>query len=256
MPSNLDKYKDQLAKLIVLGIKLLQDLLEENTKSKPKKKQEIPGEKFRPNYEKWYSESLEVVRQLLPNRLQDFKDLYKRDKRKEITYENYTIADYLLSMQVTRGGEPVFDTHAAAFTKFQQQVLILQSAQERFDSILFDIQQIVQADILDSEIEASRELLKKGFLRAAGAVSGVVLEKHLQQVCVNHSASISKKNPGIGYYNDLLKSSNTIDTINWRFIQRLGDLRNLCDHNKNREPKSEEVEELIDGTEKIIKTLF
>jgi len=33
-------------------------------------------------------------------------------------------------------------------------------------------------------------------------------------------------------------------------------LRNLCDHNKQREPASDEVAELIDGVEKITKTVF
>ncbi len=46
------------------------------------------------------------------------------------------------------------------------------------------------------------------------------------------------------------------DIVNWRFIQHLGDIRNLCDYNKDREPTKEEVEELINGTEKVIKTIF
>ena len=35
------------------------------------------------------------------------------------------------------------------------------------------------------------------------------------------------------------------DIINWRFIQHLGDIRNFCDHKKQREPLKEEIEELI-----------
>jgi len=33
----------------------------------------------------------------------------------------------------------------------------------------------------------SRELIKNGFLRASGAIAGVVLEKHLEQVYINHN---------------------------------------------------------------------
>lgn len=36
----------------------------------------------------------------------------------------------------------------------------------------------------------------------------------------------------------------------------LGDIRNLCDHNKDRDPKKEEVEDLISGVEAIIKTVY
>jgi hypothetical protein len=34
----------------------------------------------------------------------------------------------------------------------------------------------------------------------------------------------------------------------------LGDIRNLCGHDKHREPTADEVEELIEGTERILKT--
>jgi len=47
-----------------------------------------------------------------------------------------------------------------------------------------------------------------------------------------------------------------IETPTWRFIQHLSDLRNLCDHNKDREPTKDEVNELIVGVTKITKTLF
>jgi len=94
-----------------------------------------------------------------------------------------------------------------------------------------------------------------GFLRAAGVVCGVVIEKHFSEVCKNNSISISKKNPTIADYNDALKE-NVYDILEWRRIQRLGDIRNLCGHNKEREPTKEEVFELISGTERIIKTIF
>lgn len=47
-----------------------------------------------------------------------------------------------------------------------------------------------------------------------------------------------------------------LDVPAWRNIQRLGDLRNLCDHNKHRDPSDEEVAELLDGVERLTKTLF
>ncbi len=81
------------------------------------------------------------------------------------------------------------------------------AAKRRFESSLFEIKQLVQADLLDSEIGAAQELHKSGFLRAAGAVAGVVLEKHLGQVCDNHQITISKKHPGIADLNELLKQT-------------------------------------------------
>jgi hypothetical protein len=35
----------------------------------------------------------------------------------------------------------------------------------------------------------------------------------------------------------------------------LADIRNICDHNKQKEPTDTQVTDLIDGTEKILKTV-
>jgi len=42
----------------------------------------------------------------------------------------------------------------------------------------------------------------------------------------------------------------------FRFIQRLWDLRNKCDHKKTVEPTKEDIEELINWVDRVIKTVF
>jgi uncharacterized protein (UPF0332 family) len=83
----------------------------------------------------------------------------------------------------------------------------------------------------------------------------VVLEKHLSHACDGHSLKSSKKHPSIGDLNQLLKDSGVIDTAKWRFIQHLADLRNLCDHKKDREPTKEDIAELVEGVGSVIKTV-
>ena len=77
----------------------------------------------------------------------------------------------------------------------------------------------------------------------------------MKAVCKNHGITTRKKDPGISDFNQLLKGSNIIDIPNWRLIQFLGDIRNLCHHPKDREPTSDEVEELIGKTDKVLKTI-
>jgi hypothetical protein len=161
----------------------------------------------------------------------------------------------MIGLQTTRGGIVLTDAKSA-FPKFEQQLNILKSAEARLESSLYDMVEILQADFFDDELEAAKELNKKGFVRGAGAVAGVVLEKHLGHVCSKHGLKSARKRPTINDYNQILKDSDVIDTPTWRFIQHLGDLRNLCDHNKDREPKKEEVEDLMTGVSKTIKTLF
>lgn len=100
-------------------------------------------------------------------------------------------------------------------------------------------------------------LLDNSFKRAAGAMAGVVLERHLKQVCLNHDARVPKKRQvSISDLNDALKQNKIIDTPDWRRIQLLGDLRNKCDHEKDVDPTDDEVNELIAGVKKITQTLF
>jgi hypothetical protein len=120
---------------------------------------------------------------------------------------------------------------------------------------LFDIQALVQADLFDNELDAAGELNKKGFQRAAGALAGVVLEEHLATVCTQHALS-TPRNATISKLNDLLKENDVIDVPTWRFVQRLGDLRNLCDHKRTLDPASEEINELLAGVKKITKTVY
>lgn len=269
MISNLERYRKDLNALIDLGILLLTSLQRETYGAQIDAQiKKLLGEKtkayidalpsFDEKYQGWYSESKALVRQLMPDRLSDFVRYYEKPKqRKDITYENYTIEDALHGLTVTRGAlkEKVVGKDAAA-PKFQQQLAIVQALKQRFESSLFDIQQLVRADLFDSELEASRELAKNKFGRAAGALAGVVLERHLSQVCDNHGIKIPKKNPTIADFNDSLKANSVIDVPEWRRIQHLGDLRNLCDHSKTAEPTSDQVNDLISGVEKTTKTLF
>lgn len=268
MATNLDRFETDLQALVDRGEQLLYSMYYACHKAELVKQiKAVQGDKvdefikklpnFKVEYQKWYSESLALLKQLLPDRVDDFIRHYQKPKgRKDIDFENYRIEDYLQGLQVTKGFDKVVVVDAsAAIPQFEQQRAILQAAHARFESSLFDIRQLVQADLLDSEIEAAEVLAKHKFVRAAGALAGVVIEKHLAQVCVNHGISITKKNPTIADFNEALKANGAIDVPQWRFNQHLADIRNLCDHAK-AEPKAEQVEDLIEGTKKITKTLF
>jgi len=269
VPTNLDRYQADLDAFIVRGDDLHHAIQREcHPREFDAEIKRVLGDKaevflkaipqFNRAYQPWYSEAKALIKQLLPDRLNDFVRHYEKPKtRKEISYDNYTIEDALQGLQVTRGydKEVVVDSRAAV-SHVHQQVEILKSAKGRFKSSLFEIRQLVMADLMDSELEAAAELAKKKFLRAAGAVAGVVLEKHLHQVCTNHSVKITKKDLGISHLNDQLKNADVIDVPQWRAIQYLGDLRNLCDHPKGQEPTPEQIAELIAGVTKVTKTLF
>jgi hypothetical protein len=267
--SNLERYRKDLDKLIVTGENLElvfeRECFKEEFDKQLAKLKDPENKKFIESlptfgvgFQPWYSEAKTLIKQLLPDRLEDFVRYYEKPKnRKQITFENYSIEDALHGLAVTRGWEKEKVVGKdAALPRLRQQLAILKGVKQRFESSLFDIRQLVQGDLFDSELEAARELAKQKFGRAAGALTGVILERHLSEVCNNHQIKVSKKNPGISDFNDALKSANAVDTPEWRHIQHLGDLRNLCDHSKNREPTADEIDDLISGTAKLVKTLF
>jgi len=266
---NIDKYKNDLEKLISEGNDLYNSMqfecypkeFEEQVKIKLKEKHKAFIKLLKPfkqSYQSWYSEALVLLKQILPDRISDFIKLYEKPKtRKSIEYGNYVVEDYLQGLTVTSG---IYNEKKvgpeAALSQFEQQLSIIISCRRRFESTIFDIKQLTQADIFDSELDSAMELNKKGFARGAGAVAGVVLEKHLEQICLNHNIKIGKKNPSISDFNDKLKTEGVYETPIWRKIQHLGDLRNLCDHNKEKDPTKDNVDELIMGVEGIIKSIF
>lgn len=271
MSSNIQRYEADLRKLIERGEgirkgllvaaygheALVKDLLKEFKDDKEKVKdylKDIPS--FGYSYQEWYSEAQQLVKLMLPDRLLDFVGHYQTPKnRKEVDYSNYRIEDALQGLRATLRGEVKVDAKAAV-PHLDQQLAIVRAIQARFKSSLFDISAMVQADLFDSELDSARALLKSKYVRAAGAIAGVVLEKHLGQVCVNHSIKVTKKNPGISDLNEALKAANVIDVPQWRFNQHLADVRNLCDHAKTVDPTSEQVHDLIEGVIKVTKSIF
>lgn len=263
---NLERYREGLQKLLDLGSRMKTDLTLRHeassgtlTEEKKQATKKLHGT-FEAEYQRWYSESLAVVRQLLTARLGEFEALYRGDgKRKGIGAATYTIQDWLLGVRIGPNqftGEKPFDDFAVIVMRFFTQLEILAAVNSRFESSLYEIAQLARADLFDSEVSAARELLKNGFVRASGVIAGVVLERHLQGVCAAHGITVRKKNSTISDLNDLLKEAGVVDIPMWRQVQRLGDLRNLCGHQKEREPMKEEVSELIEGCAKISKTVY
>lgn len=213
---------------------------------------------FKNNYQAWYSKSQTLIKQVMPGRLADFMSYFGSPKeRKEITFQNYMIRDYLQGLEVTRGPEKhVIASGRAAIPEFQQQLYIVMAAKSMLNSTLMDLTSILQADLFDTEVEESEALAKAGHLRAAGVICGVVIEKHLYHVCEIHNISVRKRNPNISDFNQTLRDASVIEVPQWRYIQHLADIRNICGHKKEREPTKEEIDDLIVGTKKVLKTVF
>jgi hypothetical protein len=200
-------------------------------------------------YQGWYTRALKIVAVLGHDRLREFRNLYEIDpQRKSCDETNYTIQDYLLGLRYMGIPKDIVSI------RIINQRYLLASMASRIEGILADVEGALLAEIQDSELEAARQLLTIS-LRASGSLAGVLLEKHLQRVAGNHQVPINKRNPTIADINDPLRQAGIYDIPTWRRIQLMGDIRNLCSHQKDREPTKPEVEDLLSGVAGIIKSV-
>ena len=219
---------------------------------------------FSSGYLHWYYVSRSLVEQVAPDSAADFASHYDSfEPRTTINAYNYMIRDYLLGRHATlprrhagRGLTAHGYTRRPVIARVRNQVAILEAAQSCFSSALYNLRQLLQADLFDSELEQARELNRQGFARGAGAIAGVVLERHLRQVCAKHSLSIQKAKPTLGDLGSHLKKANILDMPRWRLVQHLGDLRNQCCHDSGDKPNMNDVSDLISGVEKITKEVI
>jgi hypothetical protein len=209
-------------------------------------------------YQAWYSEAQIIIKRFLPLRLNDFIALYEISKsRKEVKKENYTIEDYLRNTIITSGfDKKVVAGPADAIPLMQQQLNILDSVTVRLESTITEISEILQAELLDKMLASANDLAKNGLARSAGGICSAILQQHLETLRLKYDLKLSKRNPALKDYNELLKNAEVYDFGTARNIQYLIDLRDLCVKNTKQAPTAKEIEDLLTGTEKVIKTIY
>ena len=175
MASRIELLKEEMKALLNEGQLLLCALLNEVgklpddiKKNFKQSKTQLPN--FFVSYEPWYSESLQVIKQIIPDRLDDFVNQYKITRRKSIDHETYRISDYLAQITITKGefNRVVLDG-TSAVPNMDSQLAILKSVERRFTKSLFDIKYVLQADIFDSELDAATDLNKKRIYPRCGS---------------------------------------------------------------------------------------
>jgi hypothetical protein len=195
------------------------------------------SEKFKLDYQGWYSSCCALLeRNYNKERTSEFKSKYENNI-KTIISANY----------ISQGTEYEF------IDSFKHQASILNALPLYLEHRLSDLELTVASILMDDELLEAEYLLKNGFIRAAGALAGVVLERHLKMRCDKNEPKLKyPKNATISKLSDILKDNNLLDIPEWRKIQFLGDIRNKCDHDKKEEPRKEEVADLISKVKEMI----
>ena len=195
-------------------------------------------------YQHWYSAARTIIEKNQPSRVQEFEGAYSFSGKTS----GVGIKQLLAKRYVTQ--EEQFEL----IDLINAQYDMLAAVPSHLKFSIYDIELTAYSILMDNEITAAQYLLKNGFLRSAGALAGVILERHLKTLLRKHTPPIKhKEKDALSALNDLCKNA-VYDLVTWRKVQHLSDLRNLCDHDKVREPTRDEVAELIRGVGAMLKT--
>jgi hypothetical protein len=252
-----DRLKQELEDIYNEGLALLLPELPEGSLLGRGDREPVLRDKLPPiqiTYQNWYTKALPAVRQLLPDRYEEFRRLYHDDERAGTDARGFTISDFLLGVAPPR--TETFDPRTLFTSQFNHQLSIFVSARERVDSLLVDIEGVMLASLFDEEIRAARSLLEAQQVRSAGAVAAVVLAHHLKGVCTQGGALPSLAHPTIADLGDALKSRGLVDIAAWRFLRHLATIADLCQNARDREPTAAEVEDLIGGVQRAQGMVF
>ena len=206
-------------------------------------------------YLRWDTRSLKIVQTLAPDKYDRFVEFFQSNPNRKLLDDS--IQEYVRTMGAGMDGyteELPFDPNEQTRLRFFNHLKVLDELSYRIESVLADIENHLFADLLEKELEAAKTL-EPISLRAAGTLAGVVLERHLRKLALKHAITISKPETTLRDLNDPLKLGKVYDFDTWRKIQQLGDLYHLCSHQRNRDPKPDEVEALITGVQSVIQSV-
>ena len=99
--------------------------------------------------------------------------------------------------------------------------------------------------------EAEDHLHMRRF-RAAGCIAAVELERRLKAISPTPAVS-GRRDPSLDDYNRSAYNAGVIDQGTWTLISNLAVTRKRCVHVLDREPEHDEVRDLIEGVESILR---
>jgi hypothetical protein len=242
------KLRQQIDAFYEEGVALLMSELTEHRQ--PTTRDEPP---IQATYQNWYSKALGLVWRLLPERYEEFRQLYSGEGRAHVDHSTYSISDFLMNVPLPRHGAN--EPRAIFASKFHLQLSLLGSARERIDAHWVELERTVELQLLNVQLQAAIRLFGQGQLRAAGALTSVILQAELRLACQQAGLTLETRESDASTFNDALQGAGLTDANGWRYIHRLCLLSDACVEGNGREPAATEVEELITGT-RHVQTLF
>jgi hypothetical protein len=205
-------------------------------------------------YQVWYTQTLRLVGRVLSERRREFEGFYRSDQ--DDRDQSATISAILGSLSGPRATGEKREALAGLFDPGLEQATFLHLLGMQLAILASASPPLLPEERRpERELRVARLLLAKGHRRAAGAVAGVVLERHLRKVALRHDLALSESDSSsLPRLNRSLRKAGVCDSARLRQIARLAELCDSCIRSKKRiSPKV--VSELLSGVEETLLSL-
>ncbi len=124
---------------------------------------------------------------------------------------------------------------------------ILRAALDDFQGgYLFDVRQLIHAEVFDEFLEQAQHLLESGYHQPAAVVAGCILEDGLRKLCDQNNVTPSDK-PKLDTMNADLAKAGVYNKLKQKQITAFADLRNKAAHGQWDQFTKDDVSQMIDG---------
>jgi len=130
--------------------------------------------------------------------------------------------------------------------RFKNLYSIFRSAREEYDGgHLFDVRNLIHADVFADELEQAKHFLDKGHKVPAAVIAGTVLESTMREIC-NQTPDLEPSD-NINKMNDDLANGTAINGMQKKQITAWAAIRNDAAHGRPDELEPRDVDRMIDG---------
>lgn len=198
-------------------------------------------QEFLQEYERWFATGEELVKEYLPNRLEEFRN--EHDLVVKLIKFQHSPDD----LRLAETGERIADS-----INTQRRILDIVPAKIRARK--HKLHESISKQVSKDEIEQARKLLDEGLVRASGVVAGVALERHLLTQCEQSDEDLNvSHDDGIHVLSKNLYEAGEIDKTTFKRLDALGSVRNDCAHANQKEPNEHRIRNLIEDTDDYIR---
>jgi hypothetical protein len=144
------------------------------------------------------------------------------------------------------------NSYGTGLDDLHKMMAVFSAAREDFDGgYLTSIRSLVQAELFDSELDQSKELLKSGYKVPAAVIAGTVLETALRELCDRNNNIPHGK---LDKMNADLARAGVYNANQLKRITAIAGIRNSAAHGKPDQFTDDDVEGMIEDVERFLAT--